>query len=402
MQRRRGGDKKRGNRWSCLHVTFVCVMWCWIVLLYFYWRNIKVRKVMDEFVDAEKSMFQEDMRIVANRFDHDVMPKIKVLEKMKLVATLPDLSADPAVVRTPAERKELVQKDIERMKGLMIASGKAEGRPPYDESRSIEHDIGVKEKMKQVPLQPVQQRTETHTIESEAADKQPEVHVAFSTDCSPFQDWQTLLVFHSAHSVGQRGHITRIASGCPEEKKSELLALYTKLWPNNYVHFTPDFKKDAKTKKKYDFYNKPYGVQHWLEHAEPSIQSGVIVALIDPDFVFLRPLTAKVKGNSNNIVSKPVERKDIFEYVSKGHPVAQQYGLGAPWVYDSNPEFNRKKICGPESPCAKVPDHKTGSRYWSVGPPYILERDDLHRLTQTWTRFVPMVYEGYPQLLAEM
>lgn len=74
-------------------------------------------------------------------------------------------------------------------------------------------------------------------------------HVIFSTDCGTYQDWQTLVLFHSATVVGQLGPITRIASGCDEEKKKVLTDLYKKLYPHYHVHFTPDFKTDAKSKK---------------------------------------------------------------------------------------------------------------------------------------------------------
>lgn len=73
-----------------------------------------------------------------------------------------------------------------------------------------------------------------------------DVHVVFSTDCSTFQDWQSLLLFHSARIVGQNGPVTRIASGCDEEKKSILTALYKKVHPYYHVHFTPDFTRHAK------------------------------------------------------------------------------------------------------------------------------------------------------------
>lgn len=76
-----------------------------------------------------------------------------------------------------------------------------------------------------------------------------DVHIIFSTDCGTYQDWQTLVVFHSATTVGQKGPITRIASGCDEEKKLVLIKLYEKLYPKYHVHFTPDFKKDEKSKK---------------------------------------------------------------------------------------------------------------------------------------------------------
>ena len=74
-----------------------------------------------------------------------------------------------------------------------------------------------------------------------------DMHVIFSTDCTTYQDWQTLVLFHSAVTVGQKGPLTRIASGCDEAKKKALTDLYHKLYPQYHVHFTPDFKKDDKT-----------------------------------------------------------------------------------------------------------------------------------------------------------
>lgn len=84
----------------------------------------------------------------------------------------------------------------------------------------------------------------------ETPEEDGQMHVVFSTDCSGYQNWQTLLLFHSAQVVGQKGRITRIASGCDETQQAELTALYKKLYPKYGAHFTPDFKNDAKTNKK--------------------------------------------------------------------------------------------------------------------------------------------------------
>jgi hypothetical protein len=77
---------------------------------------------------------------------------------------------------------------------------------------------------------------------------QYEIHVVFSTDCKPFQDWQSLVVFQGAVNVGQQGPVTRIASGCDADKQAALTELYKKLYPQYSAHFTPDFKRDEKTK----------------------------------------------------------------------------------------------------------------------------------------------------------
>jgi len=181
-------------------------------------------------------------------------------------------------------------------------------------------------------------------------------HIVFSTDCSFFQDWQTLLVFHSASVVKQQGTITRIASGCNEEKKAELIVLYKKLFPRYHVHFTPDFKKDSKTGKSYDFYNKPYGLQHWLNNTKAKENKEEIIVLIDPDMIFLRPLSFEVKDNKANIYMKDIDPNgpEIPERYTHGHPVAQLYGLGAPWTNDRGRNFNRTNICGSGSPCLGV------------------------------------------------
>jgi len=236
---------------------------------------------------------------------------------------------------------------------------------------------------------------------AEAEDR--EMHVVFSTDCSFYQDWQSLVMFHSAHTVGQKGSITRIASGCGETKQAELVALYAKLWPQYHVHFTPSFSQDKKTQKAYEFYNKPFGLQHWLENANPPIKSGVLIGLIDPDMIFLRPLTDRIRGEENNLFMRGFRLKEdqIQKLIGKGQPAAQLYGLGAPWADSHNRNFNRTHVCGEGSPCLKVIT-RYGEEHYSVGPPYLVEKDDMVRLTKSWTEMVPKVYEKYPELLAEM
>jgi len=181
-----------------------------------------------------------------------------------------------------------------------------------------------------------------------------QMHIVFSTDCSFFQDWQTLVVFHSAIHAKQPGDITRIASGCSEERQTELKALYATLYPQYHVHFTPDYKMDNKTKKKYDFYNKPYGLHHWLKYADPPIASGVVVILIDPDMIILRPFTLDIANNPTNLFLGQGPPVDMPKRIGKGSPAAQIYGLGAPWASDRSKHFNRTDICGPDSPCLQV------------------------------------------------
>ena len=61
-------------------------------------------------------------------------------------------------------------------------------------------------------------------------------------------------------------------------------------------------------------------MQHWLEHADPPIINGTIIALIDPDMVFLRTLDIDF-GDDNNVVYA-LTRDDMNKTgkVQKGRP----------------------------------------------------------------------------------
>lgn len=228
-----------------------------------------------------------------------------------------------------------------------------------------------------------------------------EFHVIFSTDCGSYQDWQSEVVYHSATLVGQPGTITRIASGCTEAEAAKLVARHAlpDLAGRFLVHLTPHFSTDGESGKDYKFYNKPYGLRHWLAHAEPPLGEDAVVALIDPDFIFLRPMTADVSNSSAILASAPVDARRAarsFRRVARGRPVGQFYGLGDGWL-----KFDREKICGPQSPCANV-TAADAWRYYSVGPPYVAHVDDLRAIAAKWCDFVPRVFAQYPELLAEM
>jgi hypothetical protein len=40
------------------------------------------------------------------------------------------------------------------------------------------------------------------------------MHLVLTTDCTPYQQWQSQALIHSARQVGQRAPITMIVSGC--------------------------------------------------------------------------------------------------------------------------------------------------------------------------------------------
>mmetsp|Transcript_72004 Transcript_72004/g.141257 ORF Transcript_72004/g.141257 Transcript_72004/m.141257 type:complete len:366 (+) Transcript_72004:55-1152(+) len=164
------------------------------------------------------------------------------------------------------------------------------------------------------------------------------LHVVFSTDCSSFQDWQSQVLLYSAEMARHEGPVTRIASGCDLAARETLRSLFhekrvKKSWKDAWVHFTPRFSKDARTGHDYKFYNKPFGMAHWILHGDhggkrlaphpfnstssSSAQWSVlpcpaVIALIDPDNFFLRPLTTHLGTASNLLVTNPVKKADLL------------------------------------------------------------------------------------------
>lgn len=237
-------------------------------------------------------------------------------------------------------------------------------------------------------------------------------HLIFSTDCSEFQHWQSYLMFHTALKVNQPGTITRIASGCSDEE-----AILARQWHKEHVtdvmgerfvlHLTPRFSgvtdADGKTVGDYKFFNKPFGLKHWLENAIGFADEGNsglkndddVVILIDPDMALLRPITGDF-SNDRDVVIGNSFKEDRKLKVEHGSPFAQKYGLGSQWR-----TFDLLEIAGPDSPASKV-SQSDGGKYYPVGPPYLATVRDMHAIAGKWTEYVPRVHKQYPYLLAEM
>jgi len=242
----------------------------------------------------------------------------------------------------------------------------------------------------------------------------PNYHLVFSTDCSAFQHWQSYLVFHSAMKVNQPGTVTRIASGCTDEE-----AAAEQKWHDENVasamstdfklHLTPHFSgvkdKDGKTVGDYKFFNKPFGLLHWLEHAigfegdsqgedKEIAHKDDVVILIDPDMVLLRPITGDFSNERDVVIGKRHEKERKY-FVKHGSPFAQKYGFGAQWT-----KLDLEIIAGKNTP-SKIDNWNAGS-FYPVGPPYLATVGDMYAIAVKWAEFVPAVHKQYPYLLAEM
>lgn len=238
-------------------------------------------------------------------------------------------------------------------------------------------------------------------------------HVVFSTDCSPYQHWQSYLVYYTAMKVKQPGHVTRIASGCDPAEAAAMERWFqddVQFLSNRFhLQLTPAFSQVKNEKGEivgdYKFFNKPFGLRYWMEHspqlgyangAFPANVEDDVVILIDPDMGLLRPLTKDFSDPRETIVSARRQEHRITDKVKRGKPAAQVYGFGAQWQ-----RLDLEKIAGVGTP-AKNYTGAEGLLFFPVGPPYIGTVVDMHAIANKWSEFVPGVYEQYPHLLAEM
>jgi hypothetical protein len=240
-------------------------------------------------------------------------------------------------------------------------------------------------------------------------------HLVFSTDCSPYQHWQSYLVYFTAMKVHQTGTVTRIASGCDEDQAAAMqqwfqtdVAFMSKRFRLQLTpHFSQIKNEKGETVGDYKFFNKPFGTLYWLEHSPdlvynnetksfPTRLQNDIVILIDPDMGLMRPITGDFSDERETVVSARRKEDFVVQKVGPGKPFAQVYGFGTQWA-----RLDLEKICGVGTPAAAV-NAVDGFVHYPAGPPYIGTVADMHQIALHWTKFVPGVYEQYPHLLAEM
>ena len=228
-------------------------------------------------------------------------------------------------------------------------------------------------------------------------------HIIFSTGCSTFQDWQSYVFFHGAMTSGQPGTVTRIVSGCSADDEMKLRAIFAEqiapMAPGRFkIHFTPDYSK-LKPSTSYKYWNKPYGLKHWLENAlgfpDDPVDEDSIVALLDPDQLILRPFTNNDFSNTHwKFIKEGQIPRDKIEH---GKPMGQLYGFGLQWKQ----KIDMSKVTKDHSPVDDMPDTEARAGY-IVGPPYIATARDMYRISLRWTDFAVPVHDQYPNLLAEM
>jgi len=230
-------------------------------------------------------------------------------------------------------------------------------------------------------------------------------HIIFSTGCSVKQHWQSYQLFYSMVTSGQKGQVTRIASGCSDEEATELGQIHEEqilpmgLIGQDYegksrfhLHMTPEFGEG------FHYNNKPYGVSHWLENVlgygenTPSTKhDDTIIFLLDPDMIMMRPF---VNDFTKNEMWVPRTSFPHIDRIKHGFPMASEYGFGNQWYHKTN----ITKIVN-DSPITKMTTAEIDENY-HAGPPYIATAKDFYKIASRWRFLAQPVHEQYPYLLS--
>lgn len=206
------------------------------------------------------------------------------------------------------------------------------------------------------------------------------------------------------------------------------------------IFFTPKFSTvhnegSSSNGGDYKYFNKPFGVKYYLENSSDfgwdesagkmtAVEDNAAVIIIDPDMIFMRPLTTDF-GDSSVEFWKPfykaTERK---KKVETGSPFGQTYGMLLLFLQSAHEYvvaqtiFNQSaypskrtafsskwmkfaELAGADSPALKV-DERTAVHNYQVGPPYLATALDMHVIVRRWAELVPLVYKAKPELMSEM
>ena len=239
------------------------------------------------------------------------------------------------------------------------------------------------------------------------------IHLVFSTGCSLRQDWQSYAFFYHAWQHQPNAHVTRIASGCTNETLAQqLFDIYIHpMAPHKFhLHLTPEYG-NLVTGQTYKFFNKPFGLLHWMQHelrlgdTNNSPHRNDMIILMDPDQLLIRPFGIDYTHETELYPPGP----QLHRQVSHGRPMAQRYGFGTHFTRSIRLERLVRDIHN----ATLIPQQwLSNPRPWelshvefhyTVGPPYLATGHDWWSLVQLWAAtVVPLYRQTKHDFMAEM
>ena len=205
--------------------------------------------------------------------------------------------------------------------------------------------------------------------------------------------------------------MTRIASGCSNETLAQQLfdKYIQPMSPHKFhLHLTPEYGTLV-TGQTYKFFNKPFGLLHWMEHElrlgnDNSSHVNDIVVLMDPDQLLIRPFSMDYTNEPELYPPGP----QLHRKVSHGRPMAQRYGFGAHFTRSTRLERLVREINSTLVPQQWLSNPRPWELsqvefHYTAGPPYLATGRDWWSLVQLWAAIVvPLYRQIQHDFMAEM
>jgi hypothetical protein len=249
-------------------------------------------------------------------------------------------------------------------------------------------------------------------INSQSSVTAPAIHIAFSTGCSGSQEWQSYALFHSILQSGQKGEVTRVASGCSDKELEVIQASHEKtirtMSDRFHLHTTPNYSRVLKGSD-YNFFNKPFGLRHWMQESlgfpNNTDHDETVFVILDPDQLIVRPFVHDYTEQAEFWF--PHNQPAKHTAVTRGHPMAQLYGFGVRWMSDVNMSAifnssNETSILYSNNHDKKLWNPTTVSQSFVAGPPYMAVGRDMYNIVNTWATVAVKVYQQTKDHLSEM
>ena len=152
-------------------------------------------------------------------------------------------------------------------------------------------------------------------------------------------------------------------------------------------------------------------MMHWLR--ETKIPKDATIALIDPDFYFLRPLWHDSFDGAETYFASGTAKKTPFPTpLARGTMIAQRYGIGGkPWTRAKGRNGQKDwdlrgyfaSVGRPDSPANALDlTENAAGTFYSIGAPYMALAADWLPIATNWTGLMPMAVERNFGNLAEM
>jgi len=230
------------------------------------------------------------------------------------------------------------------------------------------------------------------------------LHFLWVSDCSEYQEWQSLVLLWTIYRWQGRGTaVTRLISGCDSAQEAARRRVHSLLFPGGggqaapQFFFAPAYVRHEALNDTYPPYNRPHSVRLWAETNPLDPETWVV--LLDPDMLMLAPLELPVAGQAPRAPVLYGGRRPLRE--ARALPaLGQRYAyLGKRWAAAG---LRLGEICEAWAEGCLRLDGAAVAEDFSVGPPWVARFRDLRRAAPLWHAYAPRVRRQYRELVAEM